>query len=222
MCLRTTSAEDRSTLALTGSAAFVIDSPLNTLLNILFFVYTKIQNVLIKYLVLHTCSWNGIKSDLNEHTNSAHRRCCLGSPTLLSLHVSENLAILSCFGELFTYYQLIQNGRFYGAIQATGKSSVASKYKSEFTFRAANGIEEISKILFVRRYTDDLKQVSENSAQHVGQHWTLSFHLLQMLWLFVQSFMGGTMYCMHTGHTVLSTFFFNFLFVLHILKCIMY
>ena len=43
--------------------------------------------------------------------------------------------------------------------------------------------------------------ISENSALHVGQYVTLSLHLLQMLWPLVQGFMGGTMYCMHTGHS---------------------
>ena len=43
--------------------------------------------------------------------------------------------------------------------------------------------------------------VSKISARHVGQHWTLSVQLLQMLWPFLHSFMGGTMYCVHTGHS---------------------
>ena len=43
--------------------------------------------------------------------------------------------------------------------------------------------------------------VSKNSALHVGQNVTLSLHLLQMLWPYVQSFMGGTMYSVHTGHS---------------------
>jgi len=43
--------------------------------------------------------------------------------------------------------------------------------------------------------------ITENSALHVGQHWTLSLRLLQKLWPFVHIFMGGTMYCMHTGHS---------------------
>jgi hypothetical protein len=161
---------------------------------------------------------NGIKSSLNEHANSAHQRCLFESSTLLSLHVSETLAILSCYGELFTYYQLIQDGGLYGAVQVMGKSSVASKYKSEFTFRAPNGIEKISKTLFVRRYTGDLRQVSEHWALHVGQHWTVYLQLLQMLWPIIHSCMGGTMCCMYTGH-------FNFiklkkLFLLHFLKYI--
>ena len=102
--------------------------------------------------------------------------------------------------ELFTYYQLIQNDRFYGAVQATGKSSVASKCKSKFTFRAPNGTEEISKTLFIRRYREDLRQVSENSAQRVGKQWSLFLQLLQILWPFIHSLMGGIMYCTSTGH----------------------
>jgi hypothetical protein len=81
------------------------------------------------------------------------------------------------------------------------KSSVASKYKSEFTFRAPDGIEQISKTLFVRRCTEDLRQVSENSALHVGQHCTLYVQLLQMLWRsYTAVWVAGTMYCVQTGH----------------------
>jgi hypothetical protein len=76
---------------------------------------------------------------------------------------------------------LIQDGGLYGAVQLIGTSSEVSKYKCEFTFRAANNIEQISKILFVRGYSEDLRQVPENSALHVGQHWTLYLQLLQML-----------------------------------------
>jgi len=43
--------------------------------------------------------------------------------------------------------------------------------------------------------------ISENSALHVEQCWTLSLHLLQMLWPLVHSFMGGTIYSIHTGHS---------------------
>ena len=43
--------------------------------------------------------------------------------------------------------------------------------------------------------------VSKNLALHVGQHVTLCLHLMQMLWPFVHSFMGGTIYTMHTGHS---------------------
>jgi len=64
------------------------------------------------------------------------------SSTLVSLHVSEVTAFLSCFTDLFTYYQWIENGRFY-CVQTTGKISVASKYRSELTLRAANCIDRI-------------------------------------------------------------------------------
>jgi len=93
------------------------------------FVVCIYENIKCPFQILNTCSWNGIKSDLNEHANSAHPRCFFYSSTLTSLYMSETLAILSCFIELFTYYQLIQNGRFYDAVQAFGKSSVVSKYK---------------------------------------------------------------------------------------------
>jgi hypothetical protein len=96
---------------------------------------------------------------MNEHANSPHPRCLFESSTLISPQVSETLAILFCFAELFTNYQWIQNGRFYGVVQVTGKSSVASKQKGEFTLRAANGIEEISKIFFFEPTQKTLIQV---------------------------------------------------------------
>jgi len=43
--------------------------------------------------------------------------------------------------------------------------------------------------------------VTENSALHVGQHETLSLHLLQMVWPFTHSSIGGTMHSMHRGHS---------------------
>jgi hypothetical protein len=64
------------------------------------------------------------------------------------------VAILSCFDELFTCYVQKRNGRHYGAVQLIGTSSESSKYKCEFTLRAANGIEQISNIFFVRGYSE--------------------------------------------------------------------
>jgi hypothetical protein len=43
--------------------------------------------------------------------------------------------------------------------------------------------------------------VFENSALHVGQNFSLHLHLLQILWTFVHSFMGGTMYSVQTVHS---------------------
>jgi hypothetical protein len=67
----------------------------------------------------------------------------------------EAFAILSCYGELFAYNQLSRGGEFYGAVQLIGKNSEASKYKCEYTLRAANGIELISKTLLVRSSTEE-------------------------------------------------------------------
>jgi hypothetical protein len=63
------------------------------------------------------------------------------------------------------------------------------------------------RCLLLQRYVCFLPMFSgarflivENAAQDVGQHWTVSVQLLQILWHFVHSFMGGTVYSMHTGH----------------------
>jgi hypothetical protein len=46
------------------------------------------------------------------------------------------------------------DGRMYCAVQLIGTSSEASKYKCEFTLRAANGIEQINKTFLVRSSTE--------------------------------------------------------------------
>jgi hypothetical protein len=65
----------------------------------------------------------------------------------------KTVKVLFCFGELFVLHQLESDGRFYCAVQLIGKKIEASKYKCEFTVRAANGIEQISKTLLVRGYS---------------------------------------------------------------------
>jgi hypothetical protein len=71
----------------------------------------------------------------------------------------STVAIVSCFGDLFTYYQEKRDGRLYAAVQLIGTSSEASKYKCEFTLRAANGIEHISKTFLVSGYSEDLETI---------------------------------------------------------------
>jgi hypothetical protein len=56
----------------------------------------------------------------------------------------EILAMFSCLGNLFTYYQQIRDDRFYGAVKLIGTKSEASRYKSEYNLLAENGIEQIS------------------------------------------------------------------------------
>ena len=76
-----------------------------------------------------------------------------------STSLSTAVAIVSHFGELFTYYKEKIDGRYYCALKLIGTSSGASKYKSEFTLRAANGIEQISYIFLVHGYSEDWKTI---------------------------------------------------------------
>jgi hypothetical protein len=106
------------------------------------------------------CSWNGLKSDLKEHAKAAHPGCFFEEPTLRSsLFWDRILTVLSCFGELFVHYKRIVDGRLYYAVQLIGTSSEAFKYKCEFTLRAANGIEQISKTFFVSGYSEDFETI---------------------------------------------------------------
>jgi len=105
------------------------------------------------------CSWNGLKNDLKEHAKAAHPKYFGESTEFSSPHMSNSLLIISCFGELFTYRKQKRVGRHYCAIQLIGTSSEASKYKYEFTLRAANGIEQISNTFLVQGYSEDFETI---------------------------------------------------------------
>jgi len=47
----------------------------------------------------------------------------------------------------------------YCAVQMNGTSIEASKYKCEFTLRAVNGIEQISKTFLVHGYSEDFEAI---------------------------------------------------------------
>jgi len=47
----------------------------------------------------------------------------------------------------------------YKTVQLIGTSSQASKYKCEFTLRAANGIEQISNTFLVHGYSEDFETI---------------------------------------------------------------
>jgi E3 ubiquitin-protein ligase SIAH1 len=116
-------------------------------------VYGKIE------CPFYNCAWNGLKNNFKEHAKQAHEKSIFWVPTFSSPNISNAVAIVSNFGELFTYYKQIRDGRYYAAVQLIGTSSEASKYKCEFTLRAANGIEQISKTLFVRGYSEDFETI---------------------------------------------------------------
>ena len=119
-------------------------------------VYGKIK---CPFLLNWNCSWKGFKSDLKEHAKASHPGCFFEQSTLRSsLFWDRILTVLSCFGELFVHYKRIVDGRYYVAVQLIGTSSEASKYKCQFTLRAANGIEQISKTFLVQTIQRTLRQ----------------------------------------------------------------
>jgi hypothetical protein len=119
-------------------------------------VYGKIK---CPFHLLKMCSWNGLKNDLKGHAKAAHRGWFWQKPTFLFPLLSEYLVILSYFGELFTFYKQKKDGRYYAAVQLIGPSSEASKYKCEFTLRAANGIEQICNTFLVQSYSEDFETI---------------------------------------------------------------
>jgi E3 ubiquitin-protein ligase SIAH1 len=119
-------------------------------------VYGKIK---CPFHLLKKCSWNGLKSILKEHAKAAHPDCFFEVSSFCISQLYESLAITSCFGELFTYYQQLRDGRFYAAVQLIGTSSEASKYKCEITLRAAHGIEQISNTFFVQGYSENFETI---------------------------------------------------------------
>jgi len=96
---------------------------------------------------------------LKEHAKAAHPDYFFEQSGFSYSQTSGALAIMSCFGELFTYCLRKRDGRYYGAVQLIGTSSEASKYKCEFTLSAANGIEKISKTFLVQGYTEEFETI---------------------------------------------------------------
>jgi E3 ubiquitin-protein ligase SIAH1 len=102
------------------------------------------------------CSWKGFVRELKEHAKTEHPGCYFEKSTLRSsVFWDRILTVLSCLGGLFVHYKRIVDGRLYCAVQLIGTSSEASKYKCEFTVRAANGIEQISNTFLVQSYSED-------------------------------------------------------------------
>jgi hypothetical protein len=111
-------------------------------------------NIKCPFQIQNMCSWNGLKSDFKESAKAARPKNVFKSSALRSPQLSCTLGILSCFDDLFTYYQQIHDGRLYGAVQLTDTNSEASKYKRKIKLLAANGIEMISCIFLVRCYSE--------------------------------------------------------------------
>jgi hypothetical protein len=105
------------------------------------------------------CSWYGFKNKLKEHVNAAHPNNFFRSTSFQIRRITESAVIFYCFDDLFTCYQKIKDGRFYCVVQLIGASSEASKYTCEFTLRAANGIEQISKTFLVHGYSEDCETI---------------------------------------------------------------
>jgi len=118
-------------------------------------VHGKIQ---CPYNLPNSCSWEGFRSDLKEHAKAAHEVYILERSTFVS-PLPSCFAFVSCFDELFLYYSKNRDGRYYAAVQLIGTSTEASKYKCQFTLRAANGIEQISNTFLVQGYSEDWERI---------------------------------------------------------------
>jgi hypothetical protein len=99
------------------------------------------------------CSWNGLTSDFKKHAKAKHQDNYHKSPVLFSANLSDVVVILSCHGNLFTFCRKLKDGRLYCYVQLIGTSSEASKYKCNFSLRAQNDIEVISKTFLVQSHT---------------------------------------------------------------------
>ena len=121
-------------------------------------VYGKIN---CPFTLNTNCSWNGVKNDLIEHAKSEHQANFFESTSSFrsSNFTAKIVNIISFFGELFVQYKRPRDGRLYSAFKLIGTNSEASKYKCEFTLRAANGIEQISKTFLVRGYSEDWETI---------------------------------------------------------------
>jgi len=129
-------------------------------------VYGKIQ---CPFKLNKNCSWNGYRSDLIEHAKAVHStkffklsELCFRLPSHRSYRFGDGMKLLSCFGQLFVHYKRIVDGKLYCAVQLIGTSREASKYKCEFTLRAANGIEQISKTFLAHGYSEDFETIFNN------------------------------------------------------------
>ena len=116
-------------------------------------VYRKLN---CPFQINKLCSSKCRKSDKKNHLENEHKRSLEETSTLRSdLFQDMSVTVLFCFGELFVHHQLKRDGRFYWVVQLIGTSNEASKYKCEFTLRAANGIEQISNTFLVQGYSED-------------------------------------------------------------------
>jgi E3 ubiquitin-protein ligase SIAH1 len=110
--------------------------------------------------LISNCSWNGFKNDLKEHAKAAHLPgLVMYVPKFHAPRLSTTVAIVSYFGELFTFHKKKKDGRYYAAVQLIGTNIEASKYKCEFTLRAANDIDQISNTFLVQGYSEDFETI---------------------------------------------------------------
>jgi len=101
------------------------------------------------------CSSKCWKSDMREHLEEEHEGSLEETSALSDLFEDMSVRVLFCFGEIFVHHQRKRDGRYYWAVQLIGTRDETSKYKCEFTLRAANGIEQISNTFLVRSYEEE-------------------------------------------------------------------
>jgi len=104
------------------------------------------------------CSWKGFISEFKTHVRDSHKDYCKNTPYVRSYNVGNAEAVRFILKETFLYYKRMKEGKCFSVVQLVGSKEEASKYKSQFTLRGANGVDKIVQIFVVRSFTEDFSE----------------------------------------------------------------
>ncbi|XP_069680350.1 E3 ubiquitin-protein ligase sina-like [Periplaneta americana] len=108
------------------------------------------------------CNWEGKWKNFEQHMNSVHKAdTIIKKQQHLSVSTQTTKAVLFVLGEIFLYYKLRKNDMWFFAVILAGTLKQASKFKSIFTLRAENRVDEVMKCQKVGCYSDDFNHVFE-------------------------------------------------------------
>ncbi|PSN38637.1 hypothetical protein C0J52_26969 [Blattella germanica] len=107
----------------------------------------------------HVCHWRGFWKDYKQHYTTSHHDELIEDPYFSSRSITTNTLSIFAHNEIFLYYKVRRNQKWYFAMKVIGTKLKAAEYRTVMTLGKADDNEIIKKTQLVRNYNEDWETI---------------------------------------------------------------
>ena len=109
------------------------------------------------------CAWRGYFREFVAHVENFHKDVKIWrQPCFISRTTGKLKTVIECFGELFLYFKIMENGKWNFVVMILGSKKQASCYKTIFSLSGVDGVSGLVETQAMRSFNESLEEVTEN------------------------------------------------------------